>query len=547
LHREVLPAGRRRRALTVVVVTALLLTVVGGERVAGAATPVPYDGPSWMARVKIVGDSFVFTTTPEIKAAVRKQWWRDGTFSYPGVRVDTMRDQVRGMAADAPEAFVVSLGAMDSLALLQGRYSWAQQVAQINGMLDDLTRARVGCVVWVGPNERFDGGWLDYWATLINNEVRTQLSRRGIGVFADWTAKATGHTEYFLADRSHFTAAGKAAFSSLIAERLRHCSGNPRGSLDGVHAGLGALRINGWVHDPDTLAPIDVHLYVDGQFRGAHRADRPRPDVAAANPYLGPNHGFDVTVPVQGGVRRACAFGINVGPYGYKHTLLGCRTVVVPDSPMGTIDQVSAGVGTIRAMGWALDPDTPDPIGVHVYANGRFMAAAKADAARPDVGAVFPTHGSNHGYEVTLSGFERGSHEVCVWGINAGGTPGVNKRLGCRTVFVSYGSSPIGSYDVLSAPAPSTVRAIGWAIDPDTTEPVDVHVYVDWSYAGSFVADRSRPDVGAFHPAYGNSHGFDATIGSVTAGLREVCTFAINRDGTPGGNRFLGCKRVSVP
>jgi hypothetical protein len=542
------PAATIRRvvAAIAVVVTAVATLAVAAPGPAGAATFVPYDGPSWMSRVKIVGDSFVYTTQPEIKAAVRSLWWRDATFSFPGVRVDTMRDQVRAMASDAPEAFVVSLGALDSLALRQGVYDWNHQVAQINGMLDDLTRARVGCVVWVGPNQNFDGGWLDFWATRINDEVRSQLSRRGLGVFGDWTARAAGHPEYFLADGSHFTPSGKAAFSSLIADRLRDCAGNPRGSLDGVHPGLGSLRIAGWAHDPDTPGPVDVHVYVDGQFRGAHRADRARPDVAAANAYLGPNHGYDITVPVQGGTRTACVFGINVGPYGYKHTLLGCRSARVPDSPMGSIDSVSGGVGRVRVSGWTIDPDTPNPIDVHVYVDGRFGGSAKADSSRPDVGALFPSHGANHGYSVTLTGYERGNHQVCVWGINAPGTPGVNIRLGCRTVFVPYGSTPIGSFDFASAAGPSNVRVAGWAIDADTSAPTDVHVYVDWSFAGSFVADRFRPDVGAAHPAYGNNHGFDTVIGSLPRGSRDVCVFAINVAGTPGDNRFLGCKRVSV-
>src|SRR3954470_11098748 len=68
----------------------------------------------------------------------------------------------------------------------------------------------------------------------------------------------------------------------------------PIGSLDVVqqHYADGVLEtyVAGWAWDPDTAAPVDVHVYVDGQLWAYGAANGPRPDVAAAYPAAGPDH-----------------------------------------------------------------------------------------------------------------------------------------------------------------------------------------------------------------------------------------------------------------
>jgi endonuclease/exonuclease/phosphatase family metal-dependent hydrolase len=82
-------------------------------------------------------------------------------------------------------------------------------------------------------------------------------------------------------------------------------------------------------------------------------------------------------------------------------------------------------------------------------------------------------------------------------------------------------SNPFGSLDSVSS-HPEGVRVAGWAIDPDTAAPIDVHVYVDGTFAAGRQASLSRPDVGAAYPEYGGAHGFDFVV-SAPAGRREVC------------------------
>ena len=84
----------------------------------------------------------------------------------------------------------------------------------------------------------------------------------------------------------------------------------------------------------------------------------------------------------------------------------------------------------IRITGWALDPDSGDPIWLHVYVDGVFRGAVLANAARPDLVAFYPGYGEAHGLDATIDG---GGSRVCVFAINAG-AGGVNPQLGCRTL-----------------------------------------------------------------------------------------------------------------
>jgi len=107
--------------------------------------------------------------------------------------------------------------------------------------------------------------------------------------------------------------------------------------------------------------------------------------------------------------------------------------------PVGNVDVVRpAGANTVRVAGWTLDPDTPEPIDVHVYVDGRFTTSAPAQTTRGDVGRAYPLHGVTHGFSLTLDGLDPGNREICVYAINAAmGT--FNPQLGCRSVTVTSG------------------------------------------------------------------------------------------------------------
>ena len=107
----------------------------------------------------------------------------------------------------------------------------------------------------------------------------------------------------------------------------RACTTSPATSTPPSRSPAGSGSPAGRI-DADTSGPIDVHVYVDGNFARLVTAAGFRGDVAAAYPGMGAAHGFDVTVPAAPGVRQVCVYGINRGPRRQRQPHpVGCRTV----------------------------------------------------------------------------------------------------------------------------------------------------------------------------------------------------------------------------
>jgi acetyl esterase/lipase len=210
--------------------------------------------------------------------------------------------------------------------------------------------------------------------------------------------------------------------------------------------------------------------------------------------------------------------------------------------PAGNFESVVVTGRTADVTGWAIDPDTAEPIAVHAYVDGRWGGASIANQSRPDVGRAFPGYGDNHGFRFTLPDQTPGPHTVCLYAINVG--PGsVNPSLGCRT-FILRSGNPIGNFESVVVTG-RTADVTGWAIDPDTAEPIAVHAYVDGRWGGASIANQSRPDVGRAFPGYGDNHGFRFTLPDQTPGPHTVCLYAINVG--PGSvNPSLGCRTFAL-
>lgn len=294
----------------------------------------------------------------------------------------------------------------------------------------------------------------------------------------------------------------------------------PFGSLDAVSGGRGQLTATGWAIDPDTTGPVSVVLTIDGVSYLAV-ATQTRPDVGAAFPGYGSDHGFTITLPARPGSRTVCAYATNIGPGA--STTLGCRQAVVTNAdPIGNPERVAGVLGGIEVSGWALDPDSADPLHVQVWVDGALRAFPLADLSRPDVGTAFPGAGDAHGFALTVPAWG-GQHSVCVAANNVG--PGNDASLGCRTVAVP-GGTPFGNPEQISR-AGSTISVSGWVIDPDTAGPAMVQVWLDGRLAAYLAANAPRADVGAAFPSYGPLHGYRA---AVPAGLgpHTVCVAVAN-------------------
>lgn len=117
---------------------------------------------------------------------------------------------------------------------------------------------------------------------------------------------------------------------------------------------------------------------------------------------------------------------------------------VRPVKPMmGALESVTPAKGGAVIRGWAIDADVTRPVNVQAFAGsgrepekGGKSFIVKADQARIDVAADNQKYGASHGYQ-TFMALEPGNHVVCVYGVNAPGTPGDNAKLGCQAVAVT--------------------------------------------------------------------------------------------------------------
>jgi hypothetical protein len=314
--------------------------------------------------------------------------------------------------------------------------------------------------------------------------------------------------------------------------------GPPFGFLDTATPTPDGVLLGGWSIDPDTNDPILVDLYVDNAYTRTTRADRSRPDVASAYPGAGDKHGFAEVLPASEGRHTFCAYGLNVG--AGTSTLLGCKAATVSSSPIGSHDVVQRLPGTrnIQVAGWAADPNG-GTVQIDMYVNGNYAGSVAADRSRPDVAAVYPWAGSDHGFDTSFELWE-GVHNVCTYAINVG--PGSHTLLGCRSL--TFTSTPLGALDTAKT-GNGVLRIGGWTVDPDVTAALQVHVYIDDVFIGAIDADVARDDVANLFPAYGAGHGFSVDI-PVSPSAAQVCAYAINQGPGPG-YVGLGCLPIAPP
>jgi hypothetical protein len=228
---------------------------------------------------------------------------------------------------------------------------------------------------------------------------------------------------------------------------------SPIGTLDSVNVKKTTtqafLSVRGWTVDySDPASQVAVHVYVhapDGSTKLVPMSTTTtRTDV---NQFLGISgvHGYEGDIAVTSpGEYTVCSYGIALSPVAPSNTGLGCRTVNAgfAASPVGFLDsasvQLSGGVATLVAKGWAVDRDVPAvAIDVHTYVTAPDGTVtnfpAPANQPRPDVNQVLGISG-NHGYTSNKVISQRGSYTVCTYGIAASPFTTGNALLGCQNL-----------------------------------------------------------------------------------------------------------------
>ncbi len=306
------------------------------------------------------------------------------------------------------------------------------------------------------------------------------------------------------------------------------------GRVDAITQNIGStLTIRGWALDPGVAgAATSAHIYVDGKGASV-AANLPRADIGRIYPY-GPNHGYQYTTgALSAGPHSICVYGYR-GPAG-PNPSLGCRTVSIAANPIGRIDQIAPITGGMQVRGWSLDPSGAASTPVHVYVDGKVTIGTLANRPRGDIANAYPGYGAAHGFQVNVP-MTAGRHTVCVYGINSA-PPGTNSQLGCQQVVTP--SLPIGRLDRVSR-AGNTLTFAGWVIDPRTSNPPRIHVYIDGVGAASLPVTLPRGDVAAAKPNFTvRTPGFSSSL-TLKPGSHRVCFYAIGVN----ANALLSCHTV---
>lgn len=323
------------------------------------------------------------------------------------------------------------------------------------------------------------------------------------------------------------------------------------------------INVRGWAFDPAaSRSVIDVHVHI--QRVGGHlaietvRAGSPRPDVGAVYPDAGPDHGFSAELPMtQSGDYRVCVFAIRAS----GAVPIGCKDQRVEQTPpIGSVDSLAITMtgptAVIRASGWVIDhidPTSARRVDVWLKApDGRWsITSGTAGTSRPDVGAVYPAAGANHGFTVDVPLTAPGAYVACVFGI---GTPYLGDN---NTLFVckdlQFGPSwPIGSLDstglVFENGSPR-IDVRGWTLDAGLpSAPTSAHIWVTdpsgVQSARTLAADQPNGEVGRVYPTAGPNHAYQGMVDVTAQGTYGVCAYGIGTSALPYAVRSLGCNRV---
>lgn len=213
-------------------------------------------------------------------------------------------------------------------------------------------------------------------------------------------------------------------------------------------------------------------------------------------------------------------------------------------SPFGILHSIDVPSPStyVNVFGWAIDPDSRDPIPVDVYVYGPdgqpgVGRRLEASGEFPGLTTAYPGFGGAHAYFTALP-VPLGAKQVCAFGVNVGS--GGNSLLGCK----SLGGDPYGVIDSARAVGPGRIEVSGWAIDPNGITPTQVVARINGADT-VVTANQDRPDLG--NPGgLGNLHGYTATIQVPTGGNVQVCMGAANSIG-PGSSVSLGCRTVALP
>lgn len=390
---------------------ACLLALAGATPVAAQEADERAPGD----RVFVLHDSVMLSARDEVSAALA-----DHTVNFIGFG--------GFLVQAAPQVLADNRHLIDDIVVIELGTNYLGDPAHFRrGVVRTLDHLRdVDQVIWVTPKHYRSG----------MTEVRAILDEeawlRPNVELADWTSIAADPATTWFPNDVHLTPVGQARMAALVEAHVRG-----RGAYDDAPVGRLATRstrqgllVKGWTADPDSVGPIDVHIWIDARRVHTRRAGINRPDIEHLG--YGTRHGFEYVAAVADGLHTVCVEAVNSS--SARTRFIACNVVETDNEPFGAGRVRPLGDGRVEVKGWAMDPDGRRPIGVHVLVDGAFVVGGRADRLRRDVGERFG-NGNRHGFRFVLD-VGPGPHEVCAHGLNF--RAGVaNPPVVCQIVEVS--------------------------------------------------------------------------------------------------------------
>jgi hypothetical protein len=303
---------------------------------------------------------------------------------------------------------------------------------------------------------------------------------------------------------------------------------DPIGAVDGLTTTPGHLTATGWAIDPnDPASARGIIARIDDKPVAETTADQPYPSLAKSHPKAGDNHGFTLTFPISEGTHSVCIKATNIGP-GTGH-ILRCYTRKVNFSPTGKITNLVQAPGGFRITGYAKDPDSTTPTRVWITTGGGTkLATVEADRA----GGAEPGYGFYAHAKFLAGKLAPGNHTLCAKARNVG-TYGENRTIQCVTKYFNWNPS----VHIVSVKQQSPGASItGWAVDPDTTDPIQVKLFGDGKRLGTVTADGTKGSL--------PGHQFTGTV-TLSNGKHTVCAVAVNAK-YGAGNSPAKCATITL-
>lgn len=302
------------------------------------------------------------------------------------------------------------------------------------------------------------------------------------------------------------------------------------------------VAITGWAYDPDTpSAVVHPRVYVDGLYVGSRPAMDPAGDYPAP-PGVPGDHGFSITFTAQhAGPTEICLKISDTDGSGATST--SCTTIAVAEftgagSPHGQVKMSgttssSPTYPTVSINGYAYDhDDLASPVVVVLVIDGEWVQYSYANQTLPPYAPEGTPQG--HGFWLFPVITKPGSHQVCVYMINAGA--GANQFAGCETV-VWNAVLPQVRGDMGGYAAGSAIITKGWAFDElFMRETMRIMLTLDGEVKAFFFANQPSPELYPY--GIGGDRGFVAGF-HAPPGKHQVCQFVVSTQGRSALTRCI--------